>query len=150
MIGDSRYPPVSFHYVVTLERFPSAEHDFRFQSVSGLSATLGTEDLSEGGQNTYKYKMPSKTSYNNLILKRGILLNSRVIKWCEDALLNYEFQTSNLTVSLLNNKHLPLINWYVVDAYPVKWEVSELNAERNEIAIETIELAYKYFKTLRL
>ncbi|MEZ4858757.1 MAG: phage tail protein [Flavobacteriaceae bacterium] len=33
----------------------------------------------------------------------------------------------------------------MVHAYPVKWNVSDLNAEENKIAIETIELAYNYF-----
>jgi phage tail-like protein len=51
----------------------------------------------------------------------------------------------DLTISLLNEEHEPLITWNVVHAWPVKWAVGDLNAEESKIAIETIELVYNYF-----
>jgi phage tail-like protein len=36
--------------------------------------------------------------------------------------------------------------WNVVQAYPVKWSMSDLNANNNSIAVETIELSYQYFE----
>lgn len=35
--------------------------------------------------------------------------------------------------------------WNIVGAYPVKWDVSEFNAEENKLAIETVELKYRYY-----
>jgi phage tail-like protein len=37
------------------------------------------------------------------------------------------------------------MTWNVVHAYPIKWSVSEFNAEKSQLAIESIELAYNYF-----
>jgi len=37
------------------------------------------------------------------------------------------------------------MTWNIVNCYPVKWNVDDLNAEENKLAIETIELAYNYF-----
>lgn len=80
-----------------------------------------------------------------MVLKRGMVTDSKLIDWCRDAIEGFQFQPIDLTVKLLNEEHEPLITWNVVHAYPVKWNVSDLNAEENKIAIETIELAYNYF-----
>ena len=74
-----------------------------------------------------------------------MVTDSKLINWCKDAVESFKFSPIDLTVKLLNDKHLPLVTWNVVNAYPVKWNVDELNAEENKIAIETIELAYNYF-----
>ena len=58
----------------------------------------------------------------------------------------YEFQVyEDLTISLLNEEHEPLATWNVVHAWPVKWNMTDFNAEESKIAIETIELTYHYF-----
>ncbi len=74
--------------------------------------------------------------------------DSNLINWCLDAIESFIFEPIDLTVKLLNEEHEPLVTWNVVHAYPVKWKVSDLNAEENKIAIETIELAYNYFTLL--
>ena len=51
----------------------------------------------------------------------------------------------DLTVSLLNEVHEPLMTWNVKHAWPKKWSHSDLNAEQNALAIETFELQYQYF-----
>ncbi|HPF10741.1 MAG TPA: phage tail protein [Flavobacteriaceae bacterium] len=139
------YPPVSFHFKVEFSGISSQESDVQFQSVSGLSVDIETEEFAEGGENRFKHKFPVRTKFPNLVLKRGMVTDSKLIDWCRDAIEGFQFQPIDLTVKLLNEEHEPLITWNVVHAYPVKWNVSDLNAEENKIAIETIELAYNYF-----
>jgi T4-like virus tail tube protein gp19. len=43
---------------------------------------------------------------------------------------------------LLDAGHFPLNNWSVLNAYPVKWDISALNSQKNELVIETLEMAY--------
>ena len=50
--------------------------------------------------------------------------------------------THLLTISLLDAGHFPLNNWSVLNAYPVKWDISALNSQKNELVIETLEMAY--------
>jgi len=107
---------------------------------------LETEEIAEGGENRFKHKLPVRTKFPNLVLKRGVLVDSEVIKWCRDALENFVVTPINLTVSLLDEKHEPLQTWSVVHAYPVKWNLSDFNAEENKVVIETMELTYNYFK----
>lgn len=139
------YPPVGYHFSV---EFPTvSKGEFRFQSVSGLTATLDTEDVAEGGENRFKHKLPVRTGYSNLVLKRGLAVKSDLIKWCREAIEDLNIKPVNVIVKLLNEKHEPLMTWNVVHAYPVKWEVSGFDAEESKIVIESIELVYNYFKT---
>lgn len=140
-----QYPPVSFHFKVEFNGISSQESDIQFQSVAGLSVDIETEEFAEGGENRFKHKFPVRTKFPNLVLKRGLVTDSKLIDWCRDAIESFQFQPIDLTVKLLNEEHEPLVTWNVVHAYPVKWNVSDLNAEENKIAIETIELAYNYF-----
>ena len=139
------YPPVNYHFKVEFVGIESQETDIQFQSVSGLSVDIETEEFAEGGENRFKHKFPVRTKFPNLVLKRGMVTNSKLIDWCRDAIESFQFKPINLTVKLLNEKHEPLVTWNVVHAYPIKWAVDDLNAEENKISIETIELAYNYF-----
>jgi hypothetical protein len=55
-----------------------------------------------------------------------------------------------MLISLLNEDHLPVNSWYVTNAIPIKYEVTGLNAEQNQIVIESMTLRYEYYKTLNL
>ncbi|GGF39523.1 phage tail protein [Echinicola rosea] len=145
---DTFYPPSSFHFQVSFSQKGdqvSKKKDHAFQSVSGLSVDIDTEEFAEGGENRFKHKFPVKTKYPNLVLKRGLLVDSELISWCRDAIENFIFQPLDVTVSLLNEEHEPLISWNIVHAYPVKWSVDDFNAEESKLAIESLELAYNYF-----
>lgn len=139
------YPPVSFHFKVEFNGISSQDKDVQFQSVLGLSVDIETEEFAEGGENRFKHKFPIRSKFPNLVLKRGMVTDSDLIKWCRNAIESFQFEPVDLTVKLLNEKHEPLVTWNVVHAYPVKWEVAELNAEESKVMIETIELAYNYF-----
>lgn len=143
------YPPVGFHFLVEFEGLGSQAKDHQFQSVSGLSVDIETEEIAEGGENRFKHKLPVKTKYPNLSLKRGMLIDSAVIDWCRDAIENFSFKPVNLTIKLLNEKHQPLISWNVVHAYPVKWAVEDFNAQESKLVVESFELTYNYFTLLK-
>ena len=136
------YPPLGFHFKV---EFANISGEYQFQSVSGLNVELETEQIAEGGENRFKHKLPVSTRYPNLVLKRGIKVDSALTKWCREALEDFDIKPTNITISLLNENHEPLMTWNVVHAYPLKWSVSEFNAEKSQLAIESIELAYNYF-----
>jgi phage tail-like protein len=141
------YPPVGFHFKVEIDGISKGEDDdVRFQEVSGLSVELTTEDLKEGGENRFTHKLPVKASHNNLILKRGLLKNSKLIDWCNDAIENFNFAPHDMLVTLLNENHEPLLSWSIINAWPVKWSISDFNATNSAIVVETIELNYNYFR----
>ena len=137
------YPPLGFHFKV---EFANLKSEFEFQSVSGLTIELDTEEIAEGGENRFKHKLPLRTKFPNLVLKRGLLTDSSLVKWCRDAVEDFNITPTDVTISLLNEEHEPLMTWNVVHAYPLKWAMADFNAEESKLVIETIELAYNYFK----
>lgn len=139
------YPPVGFHFLV---EFANQSDECHFQSVSGLSVDLETEEIKEGGENRFIHKLPVRAQYPNLILKRGLLVNSGLHNWCRDAIENFKIEPTDVIIKLLNEKSEPLMSWNVVQAWPVKWAISDFNAEENQLVVETLELTYSYFKTL--
>ena len=137
-------PPAGFHFLVVFE-LPQFPTDIRFQEVSGLSVSAEFEALAEGGENRFIHQLPVKLNYGDITLKRGTPLGSGVSWWARKALEDFEFSPVNLLISLLNDQHLPIYNWYVVNAIPKRLEVTGLNAMQSEIAIETLVLTYHYF-----
>ena len=84
------------------------------------------------------------------MLKRGMGLVSGLTAWCLDALENYNYSPVNLLVSLLDENHLPVSSWYVVNAIPIKYDLSPFNAEQSQVVIETLTLRYEYYKSMNL
>ncbi|OJU27526.1 MAG: glycerol acyltransferase [Sphingobacteriales bacterium 41-5] len=145
MSAGGYYPPAGFHFKVEFVGIGNG-NDVRFQSVSGLNIEYDTESFKEGGENRFEHKLPVRTKYGDVSLKRGMLINSDVLKWCLNAFENREFRPAKVNVILLNEQHEPLKRWELVDAWPKKWNVSDLNAQENSVVIETLDLSYKYFK----
>lgn len=127
-----------------------SDTDAAFQEVSGLSKEIHIEEVACGGENRFKYRLPAVTTFQNLVLKRGVTLDSSpLISWCSDTLdngLEKPIVTRDIIIKLLNEKGQPCKSWTINKAYPVKWSASELNSEKNAVFIETIELAYLYFE----
>lgn len=144
------YPPVGFHFRVEFTLDGVQDGDVRFQEVTGLSAELGIEEVVEGGENRFAHRLPTRAKYSNLILKRGLLTDSRLIDWCIDAIENFVIEPTTVDVILLNENHEPVSESYsFVRAWPVKWAVSDFKAQENSIVVETLELAYNYFTRIR-
>ncbi|MBL1179238.1 phage tail protein [Pantanalinema sp. GBBB05] len=139
------YPPVGFHFKVEVLGLPPNDHDVRFTEVSGLSAELATEEIAEGGENRFLQKYPIRTKYPELVLKRGLLLNSEILTWIRQCIEDLQIQPKNIDVKLLNEQHQPLLTWHIANAYPTKWAVSDLNATGNAVVIESLQFFYQYF-----
>ncbi|MFA5354095.1 MAG: phage tail protein [Thermodesulfovibrionales bacterium] len=139
------YPPLGFHFKVEFG-LDGAGADVRFQEVSGLSTEIGIEELSEGGENRFVHRLPTRPKYGNLVLKRGLATGSKVIDWFTESLDSFEFSPVDVLVTLLNEKHEPLMGWSFVKARPVKLSVSDFKASEGAVVIETMELSYNFFR----
>ena len=159
----NRYPPLGFFFEVNFMgsfegNSMKIAPESRFQSVTGLTVDFQTETVKEGGENRFEHILPVRTKYSPIVLKRGFLVDSILIKWCRDAIDNFDIQPQDVQIKLLHvvrpdpkkppEKTEPLVTWKVINAWPKKWSISEFNAENNSIAIETLELNFQYFKQL--
>jgi phage tail-like protein len=122
--------------------------EMRFQSVSGLDASLETETVKEGGENRFEHVIPVRRRYGPLVLKRGLLRlqDSALSQWFRRAFEDEKVEPLNhVEIQLLNEEHTPLLLWSAIWVWPKSWKVGELNAERGEVLIETLELNYNRF-----
>jgi len=158
---DYLYQNVGFHFRVVFSGLGVNRDSFdsRFQSVTGLDVQMDTETIKEGGENKFEHVVPTRRKYSDLVLKRGLLspsAGSELTIWFKDALdFKGDFIDSNgfmrvypidLEVHLLNENHDPIMKWVVIHAWPKNWKLGELNAERSEVLIETLELNYNRFE----
>lgn len=129
----------------TIKKLPSNAFDIRFQSVSGLDSTLDTETFKEGGENRFEHVVPVRRKYGPLTLKRGLLTpgESTLTAWLKQA-MDDEFvePIETMNIFLLNEESQVLMGWVVNNVWPRSWKIGELNAERGEVLIETLELNY--------
>ncbi len=122
-----------------------AQFDANFQSVSGLDAEIETENVKEGGENHFEHKLPVRRRFSDLVLKRGVLAPadaSFLTDWCAKAVETMKVVPLDMDILLLNDDHKAIMKWKIIHAWPKKWKFGELNAERSEVLIETIEFNY--------
>ena len=139
------YPPVAFSFLVKVTGI-SGLNEGSFQEVSGLKVSMAFEEVKEGGENQFTHRFPKPPTYQNLILKRGILIGSSLIAWATVSFQQFTFSPKTVTVQLLDENQNALATWDFINAYPVAYNISDLKAQENSIAFETLELAYDYFR----
>ena len=139
------YPPVGFHFRVSVPDLSPRADDARFTEVTGLSMELGTEEMPEGGENRFVQRYPTRAKYPDLVLKRGFLLRSDLFEWIRACVEDFDVRPRNIDVHLLNPEHNPLLTWHVRMAVPMKWAVTDLNASSNSVVIESLQFTYQYF-----
>jgi phage tail-like protein len=124
--------------------------DLRFQRVSGLSASISTVTVREGGQQLYTHRLPDMVSYENLVLERGFMVGSPLNLEFNIAFSQMKFAPSNVMVTLLNEDAMPIAGWMFIRAFPVRWATADLDASRDEVVIDTLELAYTRMQAIRI
>ncbi|VXB08329.1 Phage tail protein [Flavobacterium sp. 9AF] len=136
--------PVGFYFQLSFKG-----EDAAFKEVSGISKEFNMEEVVCGGENRFKYRLPTLTTSQNLILKRALVSKgSELMNWCANTLdqgLANPIKPHDVSVSLLDEKGTVSIMWTFYNAYPVKYAISDLKSQENEIVMESIELAYNYF-----
>jgi len=145
-------PPLGFRFGVlflALGVIPNPL-DILFQKVSGLGASVQTEAVREGGQNLYTQLLPKNIQHDNLVLERGMVVGSPLVIEFNAAMSLFKFKPSNVLVTLLDHTRIPIASWLCVKAYPLKWSVSDLDANSNSVVIERMELAYQRLQVIRL
>ena len=147
MAAKGDYPIPKFHFRVQWGK------DFRigFTEVSGLDLETEVIEYREGSSKTYNSsKQPGRTKYSNVTLKRGTFEGDYdfFMEWRKTFYFQEGNQTGsrfrrNVEIMLLNENHEPIITWTLLNAWPSKVQSTDLKADANEVAIETMELVHE-------
>ena len=130
-------PFKSFSFLVEIDGVAAAT----FRSVSGLAAEAEVIEFREYG-GSHSIKLPGRIRYPNVILRRGLTTSRDLWDWWE-TVRDGAIQRRTVLIALLDDAGQTVLRWRLNQAWPAKWELSELDAGKNEIAIETLELAHE-------
>lgn len=135
----AQYPLPKFHFLVDW-----GGTSIGFTEVSGLDVETEVIEYRNGASPEYsKTKMPGLRKFSNITLKRGTFQSdNEFYEWFNTVQLN-TIERRDLTISLLNESHEPVIVWKVKNAWPTKVQSTDLKADGNEVAIESMELAHE-------
>lgn len=113
-----------------------------FSECTGLDSSLEIEEYKEGGVNDRVHRFPTRFTWPNLTLKRGVGFGEDLWLWHEE-FLKGEGKRRNGFVVLANELRVPIKVWSFERALPVKWSGPALNAISSAVAIESIEIAHE-------
>ena len=135
----AEYPVPKFHFQVEW-----GGSKIGFTEVSGLDITTEVIEYRVCASPEYsKSNMPCQRKFSNITMKRVTFKSdNEFYLWFNTVNLN-QIERRNLTVSLLNENHEPVVVWKVKNAWPTKVTPTDLKADGNEVAIESIELAHE-------
>ena len=133
------YPRPVFHFQVEWGGSTLA-----FSEVTGLNVEAQVIEYRDGLSPEYStVKMPGLKKYGNITLKRGVVDgDNEFFDWLNEIKLNKPARR-DITISLLDEEHSPVMTWRVMNAWPTKLTAPDLKANGNEVAIETLEIAHE-------
>src|SRR5579871_4049320 len=138
------YPLPKFHFQVTW----GSGYKMAFTEVSGLDFETEAIEYRAGSSWAYnKTKQPGLTKYANVTMKRGTFLGDYDyyklwIKTMNFQEVNAKYRTT-VVIQLLNEQHQPVSTWNLANAWPTKIQSTDLKADANEVAIETMEWVHE-------
>lgn len=131
-------PYFSFRFRIVIEGIIEGG----FTELSGLQVTTQTEDYREGGVNDFVHKLVKETTFNNLVLKKGLADSTTLWKWHRDVVAG-KIQRASVTIIMLKDRFDAVAHtWSFKDAYPVKWSGPDFKADGSAVAFETLEIAH--------
>ena len=113
-----------------------------FSEVSGLSAEAQVIEYREGADTTSTRKLPGLIKYPNVTLRRGLTQSRELYDWWM-TVVNGNVQRRDVAIVLLDDARKEVLRWVLHDAWIAKFEAGDLNAEGNDVVIETIELVHE-------
>ena len=118
--------------------------------------TVETEDVTEGGQNGFVHKLPSRMTWPNIVLRRGVTQNDALLTWLNKS-SGQQFsaggnalQRSTAAITLLGSGGKRLRSWEFDGAFAVRWSGPNFDAASSDMAVEELEITHHGFKVKQL
>ena len=139
-VQDSNWPLPKFYFSVTL----GADDKVSFQEVDGLESETQVIEYRHGNSPIYApIKMPGLAKVGNVTMRKGIFVNNNKFwDWYSEIKLN-TITRRTVVVNLLDETGNPKMVWTLNNAFPTKVTGTDLKSEGNEVAVESIEIAYE-------
>jgi phage tail-like protein len=134
-------PLRNFRYRLEIDSITQAG----FSEVAIAETTIDAVDYREGNEPPHVRKLSGLTKYGNITLKWGLTtggVSLDLFKWHADVSAGQVKEKRKKVVIVVQDEAgVDGARFVITDAWPVKYDPSDLNAKGNEVMIELLELA---------
>ena len=130
-----------FCFLVRFTSLPGTVETY-FKSASGLKYETEVIPVRAGGANDTTFNLVGGMKWAPLVLKQGFTNSSGLMKWVQKWTGGQMSRTDG-SIILLDTALKPAAQWDFVRGWPSKWDIGEFDAGKNELAIETLEIAHE-------
>jgi phage tail-like protein len=138
---DTSWPLPRFYFSVDISGVAS---DLPFQEVSGLDTEVQAIEYRRGDSPAFSaIKMPGLAKTGNVTLRKGIFAkDNKFFEWQKQVVMN-TIRRSTVTIRLLDEGGKATMTWTLANAWPTKITGTDLKADGNEVAVESVEIAHE-------
>jgi phage tail-like protein len=135
----AEYPLPKFHF-----RVEWGGTRIGFTEITGLETEIEAITYRDGASPEYHdLQMPGRPKYSDLTMKRGVFpSDNEFFEWMKTQRM-HKIERRDITISLLNEEHNPVMIWKVKNAWPSKITSTDLKSDDNGVAIETLVLKHE-------
>lgn len=144
--GKRNDPYRNFRFRVVIDGIQAAA----FADATIPDITTEAVDYREGTDTPHSRKLSGLTKFGNITLKRGLTDSMDLYNWRKAVVEKGALKNrKSLSIILIDEEGNDKAQWDVVEAWPVKYDVSALSAKGNEVSIESIELVHEGVSRVR-
>jgi phage tail-like protein len=139
-VQNNIWPLPKFYFNVKL----GDDDTVNFQEIDGLNSETQVIEYRHGNSKVfYPIKMPGLGKVGNVTMRKGIFVNdSKFWTWYNEIKMN-TIARRTVIINLLDETGAPKMTWTLNNAWPAKVSGTDLKSEGNEVAVETLELAFE-------
>lgn len=139
-VQDNVWPLPKFYFSVQL----GDDKSINFQEVNGLESETKPIEYRHGNSPVfYPIKLPGLGRVGNVTMRKGIFVNDqRFWAWYNEIKMN-TIKRRTVVINLLDETGAPKMVWTLNNAWPTKITGTDLKSEGNEVAVESIEVAFE-------
>lgn len=127
-----------YTFTVEIEGMPVGS----FREVSCLGIETEVIEFREGGTTVIR-KLPGRTKWPDIVLKRGFTGNTELYDWATTVARSGSVVRRSGSIVMYTATGAQIARWNFQNAWPVKWEGPTLSSSGNDAAIETLILAHE-------
>ncbi|GAB3255547.1 phage tail protein [Chitinimonas naiadis] len=133
------WPIPKFHFQVKWDKTVMS-----FEEVSGLDVEAQLIEYRQGDSPQFStVKMPGLKKFGNVTMKKGVFkADNKFWDWFNQIKMN-TIKRVPVIISLLDEAGKPTMVWTLANAWPSKITGTDLKAQGNEVAVETIEIVHE-------
>jgi len=137
---DAIWPLPKFYFSVAL----GDDKSVSFQEVDGLDSETQVIEYRHGNSPVFfPIKMAGLGRVGNVTMRKGIFVNdAKFWDWYNEIKMN-TIKRRTVVISLLDETGTPKRTWTLNNAWPSKITGTDLKSEGNEVAVESVEVAYE-------